>query len=266
MNYAVETAPRAGVALSFGPCWFEAPPERTPLFFPTYTRVSMALQAELRSALPLAYLADLERFRNTRTIYPLLVYASSRPFPGQPRIDFTYDVLNPALMRRFYFSVRHNLPRILNEVSARLRANGMSDVARHYRPDRSRELIATVDRLKMCRRRLESLLVAETWMINDLIGFAGSGALAPRVRTRIAAKIGKQWLSRLRCLWAGQDFTFLGPQLVSAVTGALCDSLVLQNTAGDESAAAAGHVGPRSLPYETRGGSGSLSPALCEAP
>ena len=265
MNYAVETALFDGVVLSFGPCWFEAPPERTPLFFPTYTRISVALQAELRSALPALYLADLERFRTTRTVYPLLVYAASRPFPGQPRTDFTYDILNPALMRRFYFSVRQSLPRLLNEVSARLRANGMSEVARHYRPDRSRELIATVDRLKLCRRRLESLLVAETWMINDLIGFAGSGALAPRARARIAAKIGKQWLSRLRCLWAGQSFTMLGPELVAAVTGALCDSFASENTAADRGRAAA-LPGFRSLPGKTGSARSRSLPELCEAP
>ena len=97
--------------LSFDSSWFEAPQERTPSFFPTFIRVSVAIQTRLRRRLPEIYLADIERFRDTRMVYPLLVYAASRPFSSQSRTDFSYDILNPKLMRRFHYSVRQNLPR-----------------------------------------------------------------------------------------------------------------------------------------------------------
>src|SRR5271165_868308 len=109
------------LALSFAPSWFEAPRERTPSFFPTYIRVSVAVQACLRRRLPEIYLDDIQRFRDTRMVYPLLVYAASRPFSSQSRTDFSYDILNPKLMRRFHYSVRQNMPRLLDQASQRLR-------------------------------------------------------------------------------------------------------------------------------------------------
>src|SRR5438309_592103 len=161
------------VRLSFDRCWFRAPHERSPEYFPAFVRVSIAVQGTLRRTLPDRYLSDIERFRDTRMIYPLLVYAASRPFPGQPRTEFTYDVVDRVLMRKFHLSVGRNLPVLLAQVSARLRAAGMADVARHYRPDRARIIMATVDRLKICRRRLEALVVSETLMVDHLLLFAG---------------------------------------------------------------------------------------------
>lgn len=214
-------APHNAIRLSFDRCWFNAPHERSPLYFPAFVRVSIAVQAMLRRALPERYLSEIDRFRDTRMIYPLLVYAASRPFPGQPRTEFTYDVLNRTLMRKFYLSVGRNLPATLAAISSRLRAAGMNDVAAHYRPDRARNIMATVERLKICRRRLEALLVTETLMMNHLLLFAGSGSQPARERTRIASKCEKVWLSRLRRLFARQDYTFLAPEILAAATAAL---------------------------------------------
>lgn len=211
---------RPSTGLSFDPCWFDAPPERSSLYYPAFAPASRAVQAILRSELPQIYLADIERFRDTRMIYPLLVYAASRPFPGQPRTEFTYDILNRAIMKKFHFSVGVNLPVVLASVSERLRNAGMDDVARHYRPDNARVIMSTVERLKVCRRRLESLLVSETLMVNSLLLFAGSKSLPPSAQARIMEKCEKVWLSRLRRLFAKQDYTQLAPQLLAAATEA----------------------------------------------
>jgi hypothetical protein len=209
----IETIP-----LSFDSCWFEAPRERTPSFFPTFIRVSVAIQTRLRRRLPEIYLADIERFRDTRMVYPLLVYAASRPFSSQSRTDFSYDILNSKLMRRFHYSVRRNLPKTLEQVSQRLRAAGMDDVAKHYREVKSSEIIELVDRLKICRRRLEAVLVAEARLIDALFQFAGSNGLPPKARTKVIANVSKEWLLLLRGLYARKDFRMIGPELV-AVAG-----------------------------------------------
>jgi hypothetical protein len=78
-------APHKATKLSFDPCWFDAPHERLHDYFPAFIRVSVAVQAALRRALPQRYLTEIERFRDTRMIYPLLVYTASRPCPGDPR-------------------------------------------------------------------------------------------------------------------------------------------------------------------------------------
>jgi len=214
-------APHKALRLSFDPCWFDAPYERSHLYFPAFIRVSITVQAMLRHALPERYLSEIERFRDTRMIYPLLVYAASRPFPGQPRTEFTYDVVNRDLMRKFHLSVGRNLPIVLAAVSARLRAAGMADVAKQYRPDRASNIMATVERLKICRRRLEALLVTETLMVNHLLLFAGSRSLPARERAKIVSKCEKVWLSRLRRLFARQDYTFLAPEILAVATEAL---------------------------------------------
>ncbi len=201
--------------LNFDSCWFQAPRERTPDFFPKFIRISVAVQAGLRQRLPEIYLADIERFRNTRMVYPLLVYAASRPFSSESRTDFSYDILNPALMRRFRYSVRKNLPRLLDNAAQRLRAAGMNDVARQYRASKSSDIIETVDRLKICRRRLEAVIVAETRLIDALFQFAGSDRLPLKERTKIWASVSKEWLSVLRRLYARKDFRWLGPELVA---------------------------------------------------
>ncbi|MGA2600885.1 MAG: hypothetical protein ABSH09_28305 [Bryobacteraceae bacterium] len=206
----IETIP-----LSFDSCWFEAPRERTPPFFPTYIRVSVAIQTRLRRRLPEIYLADIERFRDTRMVYPLLVYAASRPFSSQSRTDYSYDILNPKLMRRFHYSVRRNLPKTLEQVSQRLRAEGMDDAAKHYRAAKSSEIIELVDRLKICRRRLEAVIVAESRLIDALFQFAGSGGLPPKARAKVAGNVSKEWLSILRRLYARKDFRALGTELVA---------------------------------------------------
>jgi hypothetical protein len=208
---------------SFDPRWFDAPPEKSTHFFPTFVRVSMALQAELRRLLPERYLSVLERCEDIHMVYPLLVYGASRPFPGEPRTDFTYDILNKEMMKTFYFSVRTDLPAMLAPIWQRLRAAGLDRIAAYYRPDRSKRIIASVQRLKMTRRRLNHILMMETRMVNDLIAFAGIKELHPRRQQQAARKCSKALLIRLRRIFAKHDFTGIAQEVIDAITPALAE-------------------------------------------
>jgi hypothetical protein len=181
----------------------------------------MALQAELRRLLPGLFLSDLERFENIHMVYPLLVYGASRPFPGAPRTDFTYDILNREMMKAFYFSARNDLPAMLASIWKRLRAAGMRELAVNYRPDRSKRIIASVQRLKRERRRLNHILTMETRMVNDLIGFSGTSNLSPFKKQQVARRIRKALIMRLRRIYAKHDFTALVEEIIKAITPAL---------------------------------------------
>jgi hypothetical protein len=206
---------------TFPPQWFDAPPETSTDFFPAFVRVSMALQAELRRLLPGIFLSDLERFENVHMVYPLLVYGASRPFPGAPRTDFTYDILNREMMKTFYFSARNDLPVMLASIWKRLRDAGLRELAVNYRPDRSKRIIVSVQRLKIERRRLNHILTMETRMVNDLIGFAGVQGLSPFKRQSLARRIRKALIMRLRRIYAKHDFTELVEEIIDAITPAL---------------------------------------------
>ena len=207
--------------LTFPPLWLDAPPETSTEFFPAFVRVSMALQSELRRRLPERFLSDIERFEDVHMAYPLLVYSASRPFPGAPRTDFTYDILNREMMKSFYFSARTDLPAMLAPIWRRLRAAGLNEIAPNYRPDRSKRIIASVQRRKKERRRLNHILIMETRMVNDLIGFAGAKGLRPRRQRQVVCRIRRSLLMRLRRIYAKYDFTGLVQEIIDAITPAL---------------------------------------------
>ena len=83
-------------------CWLATPAERSPLFFPSFAAISLAIQGALRERVPAACLVNPNDFEDTRTAYPILVYQASRPFHGKDRADLTYDVLDEILMKRLY--------------------------------------------------------------------------------------------------------------------------------------------------------------------
>lgn len=201
--------------------WFDAPPERSPEFFPAFVRVSMALQTELRRLLPERFLSDLEWFEDVHMVYPLLVYGASRPFPGAPRTDFTYDILNREMMKCFYFSARNEMPRMLASIWKRLRAAGLRETAKQYRADRSKRIIGDVQRLQIERRRLNHILIMEMRMVNDLIGFAGTKHLSPFRKQILARRIRRTMVRRLRRIYAKYDFTDVVDEIIAAITPAL---------------------------------------------
>ena len=65
------------------PSWLSLPAERSAAFLPTFARVSVAVQSVLRERVPAVHFQNLERFRDWKSAYPMLVYEASRPFRGR---------------------------------------------------------------------------------------------------------------------------------------------------------------------------------------
>src|ERR1700689_424922 len=110
-----------------GPAWLAAPDERTPGFFPAFARVSVAIQTLLRERVPSHYFVDPRAFSQVKTAYPMLVYRASRPFRGKMRTELTYDVLHPKTVASFFRTVRPALGEVLEDVKARLIAEGHTE-------------------------------------------------------------------------------------------------------------------------------------------
>src|SRR5689334_16613175 len=115
---------------ALGACWLAAPSERSPLFFPAFAAISLAIQGTLRERVPAACLLNSSVFEDTRFAYPMLVYQASRPFHGKGRADLTYDVLDEILMKRFYRRAKKKLGSVLADVVAQLQSDRREDLVR----------------------------------------------------------------------------------------------------------------------------------------
>jgi hypothetical protein len=198
--------------------WFDAPHERTPQFFQTYSAVSIALQAKLRELLPAEYFADLSRFENERLSYAILAYSASRPFRPKTRTDFTYDVTNTTAMAGFYRLSRRKLIASLERAQARLLAAGRPDLAKLYEPNDIRYILKAIKKQKRIRRPMHRLLVAEGKLVNELTAFSGLDQASFKERRKQAARITKTWRSTLQRICLDRDLRAIGPQLFEAVT------------------------------------------------
>jgi hypothetical protein len=203
--------------------WLAAPDERTPGFFPAFARVSVAIQTLLRERVPTHYFVDSRAFGNIKTAYPMLVYRASRPFRGKMRTELTYDVLNPKTLAAFFRSVRPALPEVLENVRARLIAEGLGDLAPIYDPARAAAILDSVQRLSKSRKCLYVLIRAESFLVTTLIDLAGLGTLPIRQQARRMASFEKKWKYQLRRMYSGTDFTWLAPELLETATRALAE-------------------------------------------
>jgi len=201
--------------------WFEAPDECSYDFFPTFRRVSVALQSALRRTVPASYFADVSRYSNTLLAYPVLVYAASKPFPGKYRTEYTYDVLKPEHMNRVFRGLAPRLIILLMDVCEQLRAAGREDLLKIYTPNNAQNIIDTVRRRAKCRHRLEGLLVNDFLLLNQLFAFGGSANLPAKARERKAVVFNKTWAARLRKLYSVHDFSAISGDLLAAATEAL---------------------------------------------
>ena len=202
------------------PRWFEAPRERSPQFFITYAKVSLALQRALRQLALRDYFSDIGRYRNENSALALLAYASSRPFRPTTRTDFAYDVTNPSAMARFYNISKKKLIAALGETQARLLAAGEPELAKIYDPREVGQVLKLVKKQKRFRKPLHRLLIAEGKLLNELTGFSGLENATPRERLKQGAAITKQWRAILSHLCLGSDMSALAPELFAVATDA----------------------------------------------
>jgi hypothetical protein len=220
------------------PCWLTMPAERSAAFLPTFVRLSVAIQGVLREHIPVEYFEDLGKFRNLKTAGPMLVYQASPPFRGKKRTELTYDVLNPALIAMLFRRAKPTLVELLAQAEARLRAEGLTELADQYAPRRSPAILDCVQKLSKSRRHLYVLIRGESVLMDALVQLSGLGDLPRKVQAKKWASFEKRWNFQLRRLYQGSDFTHLGPALLNAAETVLRgpDSTGLSDSAeGDQS-------------------------------
>jgi hypothetical protein len=202
-------------------CWLSAPDERSPAFFPVFARISLGVQIALRERVPATYFEELNAYRDIKKAYPMLIYEASRPFRGRVRTELTYDVLNPETLARVIRSAKLSLSELLTRAESRLNAAGWIDIANHYQPKRTQDIIDSVQRLSKSRKCFYCLIRAESVLMNALTELGGLGALKPKEQDRRLATFEKRWSFQLRRLYPGTDFLWLAPFLLDAATQAL---------------------------------------------
>jgi hypothetical protein len=202
------------------PRWFEAPCERTPQFFTTFAKVSVALQLALRHLTVQHLSADLQRYKNVHSVYTILAYAASRRFRPLSRTDFTYDVTNATAMATFFRMSPRKLTAALGEVQMQLLAAGETELAKMYDPSLAPRILRLIKKQKRFRKPLRRLLVVEGKLVNGLMGFSALQDKSPKERLRAASLMMKEWRSTVSHLCLGSDFSGLAPQLFEVATEA----------------------------------------------
>jgi hypothetical protein len=207
--------------------WRLPPIERQRRFLPVYRMVSHAFQLCLRERFPGAYFADIDRYHDTAAAWPVLLFAASAPFTSKSRHGFNYDVLDNASIDRFYRSAERRLPPVLAAVEAKLKAAGLSDIAKQYSPARSRSIVAFV---KRDRNPMRSMLLAEARLFNEFFQLARTmhDLCSEKRPLRTAPKEASEFVRalhiRLRRFYANVPVLELAMPLFLAVTHALYES------------------------------------------
>ena len=173
--------------------------------------------------------------------YPMLLYQASRPFRGNSRTEFTYDLLNPLLITNLVRGAKPKLMELVAQVEARLRAQGLDELADKYAARGIAESLKAIKKVYRGRRCLHGLIRGENVLVDALIQLNGLGTLAAKDRVRRMATLEKKWSWQLRRLYPGTDFTWLGPVLFDAATKALL--VYLSASAGTNSGNVAGPGG-----------------------
>jgi len=205
--------------------WNCAPDERSPAFFKSYAAISLAVQRRLRERIPQLFLAETKVFAHPSLVYPMLMYAASRPFRPRSRTELTYDALDFSWIDRFSSASKRNLPPLLQEVHNRLEFEQALHYLRPYRPRKSAEAIRMVRRLKKSQSLLLNLVAGEAALVNDLVQLAGLAALPRLLREQQTARFFRNFEIHLRRMFRRCDLTPLAPVLLQTASQALDLSL-----------------------------------------
>jgi hypothetical protein len=209
------------IPASAAACWRCTPSEKDPAFFTTYAGISVAVQKTLRTWLPYLHFSQGCHYETAPMAIPLLVYAASEPFPGKPKQEFVYDVLNEQRMAQFFRTAAKHLPSDLEHRSRWLRAAGSEEAAARYAPARAGKF---VEAQAARPRAVMRFVAAEAWIVNALVNLGCTlaretpGQLDPVL---LAENLVKDLHARLRKLHAGQDFLEAVPLILIAATSAL---------------------------------------------
>lgn len=197
------------------PLWRGAPAERDQAYFPTWQRVSMALQRWLRDRVAEEYFRDAARFEDRPEAYPIIVYQACRPFFGKPRTEFTYDLRDfpwceDTLAASWKLTGR-GIQRGLAQIEKRLHEMGNERLARKYSPVWHEDVLVAVKRKP---RVYADLLAREAAIVNAVIDLGTQPTIASINRT---AKVINQQLRKMH----GDDMRKLGCGVFEEATRAL---------------------------------------------
>jgi len=233
------SAPRIQAALSFSipgslvSAWLDVPAERSLAFYGAFTGVSSAVQRCLRLWLPYAYFAEMDRYDDFDSAWPLLVYQASKPFSRRMRSEFTYDPMNPKSVSLAFSHAGRRLPGILETVEALLLRADRQQTAELYKPSQAKKIIAAVRRGP---HRFNNLLASDAHLVGALVNLANrSRKLGKELKAdqnRATGKVShyvdslaKSVHIRLRRLYGGEGYPEFGSLLFVEATRALAASL-----------------------------------------
>lgn len=213
--------------------WKHIPAESAADFFTEISRASVAMQCALRAWLPAAHFRCLDSYADAAVAHPLLAYQCTRPYSGRNRMDYTWDVLSPKTLRSATRFAARPLQNEFDRIQRLLAAAGKPDIERLYVPARAGEALAQV--LKG-RRLLDGLLVADGVLVEEFIRLSSAARdlSTPRQLSDAAARFAKGMHTKLRRLYAGADYTWLGPLLLVSALGALRDAVLSETRRGHE--------------------------------
>jgi hypothetical protein len=146
--------------------WKNAPKERTPGYFPTYSAVSKAIQTAMRGWVREWFTANPEILQRPHTAYSVLVYQCTTPFSGRPTNMFTYDIQQTVALNKAFASAAAKLGRELKTLDTK--SFGWF-TREHYFAYRSKEVIKYVSKN---RRTLYKMLNVETVLMDSILKFA----------------------------------------------------------------------------------------------
>lgn len=193
------------------PAWTDAPLESNPRHFRAWRGVSMALQEALRVWLPEIHLRDLARFEDCDNAYAFLVYAASRPFPGRPKTEFTYDIADGETLLGALSMTKRALRNVLAQAERRLHEAGRPELARRYAPVWQEDIVREVTQRP---QRLLEILGSEATLVNAVVRLGSQRSL---VVVKPFAKAASSALRRV----CGEDFRRLAVPMLDTATEAL---------------------------------------------
>jgi hypothetical protein len=210
--------------------WNSAPGERSPDFFTTFSAISLATQRFLRARIAPVFLADPAIFEHPNLVYPMLMYAASRPFRPRSLHEFSYDPMDVAWFLRFVRASKRSLAPRLREVYDRLDREQIA-CSRAYGPRRVALAIRTVRRFKRSQTLLSGLVAGEAALVADLLRLEGLGRLSERDRKRRQARFFRNLHKHLRHMCLRCDLTPLAPVLIDVATEELTNAVCMRMAA-----------------------------------
>ena len=198
--------------------WRQAPKERTPSYFPTYSAVSRAMQAAMRGWVREWFQANPDILMRPQTAYPILVYQCTRPFAGKKTNIFTYDILETETLDKAFSSAAKALSRELKTLDTK-RFNWFT--REHYFAYRNNEVVKHV---KKNRRAIYKMLTVDTVLMDSVLNFAVVDI--PTVGLDAAVKMLRRAFEiQLRRFSTEIDMTVRVDELLKVATDALLAKL-----------------------------------------